>query len=214
MTTQSPREWITAHLNKGVHLREDVHSLTTPAAGKAWAARARIWLQEARDGVAARSREDVGRLDVIDTLPLPWPPLSTDNPFYEAYEHIGITTSSTGEGRPGNNPANWHAGHVARLEEIAKDWRAKDPLPPRRHAAAERRTRVSLVSAETQCRNWLIEKLKAKRTKRKVDYQDEVLGQELFDGLSDRAFLRAWDAARDAKTTHESWHRRGPVGSF
>ncbi len=216
MTTQSPFEWITAHINKGVHLREEVHALTTVDEGEAWAARARAWLQEAREGVAARSREDIGRLDVIGTLPLPWPPLSPGNPFYEAYEYVGLATSSTGVGRPGNNPANWHAGHVARLEEIAKDWRAKAPLSPRRRAAAAHKGELPSSLAEKQCREWLTEKLKARRTETKPVIEDEVFADDtfpMFPGLKGKGFDRAWKDAIKAPTTHESRRRRGPVNS-
>ena len=211
MTTQSPRTWITAHLNKGMHLGEEVYALTTPEEGKAWAARAREWLHEARVMVEAYSPEDAGRLDVIGPLPLL--PLSPGNPFYKQYKPISMVMSSTGEGRPGNNPANWHAGHVARLEEIAKNWRAKEPLPPRRIGAAERKGRESLASAETDCRKYLIEYLKNPKTEKKTDIEDDVVEDQLFYRLSRKAFKRAWKDAKGAPTTHESWHKPGPVSS-
>ncbi len=78
---------------------------------------------------------------------------------------------------------------------------------------ARRDPAVSLISAETQCRRWLIEELKAPRTKTKVDWQGEVLDEEKFPGLSGRAFLRAWANAMKEPTTHHSWHKPGPVGS-
>lgn len=127
MTTQSPYDIIIAHAHKGVHLREAVRPLTTSEEGEAWVVLAAAWLHEARGIVETYCPGDLGRLDVIDALPLPWPPLSADNPFHEAYVYIGMTTSTTGDGSPGNNPANWHAGHVARLGEIASDWRVKPP---------------------------------------------------------------------------------------
>ena len=211
MTTQSPYELIIVHVNKGVHLREEVYRLTTPEEGEAWAARAQEWLHEARVIVEAYSPQDAERLDVIDTLPLVL--LSPDNPFWESYKPISMVISSTGDGRPGNNPANWHAGHVKRLEEIAKDWRAKEPLPPRRHGAAERKGRESLASAETDCRKYLIEYLKNPKTEKKTDIEDDVVEDQLFYRLSRKAFKRAWKDAKGAPTTHPSWHRPGPVSS-
>ena len=211
MTTQTPYEWIAAHVNKGVRLREEVYSLTTPEEGEAWADRVREWLHEARVMVEAYSPQDADRLDVIGALPLL--PLSPGNPFWEPYKPISLLTSSTGVGRPGNNLANWHAGHVARLEEIAKDWRAKAPLPPRRLGAAARKGRESLASAETDCRKWLIEQLENPKTETKMDIEDEVVEDELFYGLSRKAFKRAWRDAIKEPTTDKSWRKPGPVSS-
>ncbi len=78
---------------------------------------------------------------------------------------------------------------------------------------------VSTASAKTRCFEWLVEELKAKRTKRKVDYQDEADAERekggRFEGLSKRSFLLAWEAARKEPDTHESWKKaRGPVGSL
>ncbi len=126
MTTQSPYGWAIAHYNRGVHLGEEVYALTTPKEGGAWVVRAERWYNEARDGVAARSPEDVGWFDTISPFRLL--PLSSNNPFYEPYEPISMVMSSTGFGQPGNNPANWHAARVVRMKEIADRWAAK-PLP-------------------------------------------------------------------------------------
>ncbi len=211
MTTQTPYEWIATHVNKGVHLREEVRPLTTPDQGTAWAARAERWLNEARTIVGTYSPEDVGRLDVLNKIEPLW--LSPDNPFWEKPEGVSMVMSSTGAGQPYNNAAHWHARRVDILEEIAKDWRAKAPLPPRRLGAAARKGRESLASAETDCRKWLIEQLENPKTETKMDIEDEVVEDELFYGLSRKAFKRAWRDAIKEPTTHRSWHRPGPVSS-
>ena len=67
--------------------------------------------------------------------------------------------------------------------------------------------------AETQCRKWLFEEMKAPKSKKKTDYEAEALN-ERFEGLAGIAFLRAWAAALKEPTTHPSWRKRGPVGKF
>ncbi len=211
MKTQSPFERITAHFNKGVHLREEVRPLTTPEQGTAWAARAERWLNEARTIVGTYSPEDVGRLDVLNKIEPLW--LSPDNPFWEKPEGVSMIMSSTGAGQPYNNAAHWHARRVDILEEIAKDWRAKAPLSPRRRAAAAHKGELPSSLAEKQCREWLTEKLKARRTETKPVIEDEVFVDNMFPGLKGKGFERAWGEAINAPTTHPSWHRPGPVSS-
>ena len=96
--------WIARQWRAGVHVREEVYAIRTDEEKDAWAARAQKWLRETRAGVAARSPIDAERLDVIDQLPLL--PLDPEHPWWEKPVSVDLSsTSSTGKGRPGNNPA-------------------------------------------------------------------------------------------------------------
>ena len=206
--------WLNSLIDRGRILFVEGKDLRTPEAGIEWQGRADQLLQEARAGVKARSPDDAKRLETLS----PYPPVDLDpgNPWWTptlAFSVASCKSSTSSILCEENHPVSYHLALANRLEEIVSDWRANPPLPPRRIAAAERKMKVSLSSAETQCRKWLIEEFKTPRAKRKVDYQEEVLGEEWFDGLSERAFLRAWDEARESDTTDQSWHKRGPVGS-
>ena len=66
--------------------------------------------------------------------------------------------------------------------------------------------------AETQCREWLIELMKAERKTTMSQILEEA--NEKIPGLSDNAFGRAWKFAKDQPTTHKSWQSRGPIKSL
>jgi hypothetical protein len=63
--------------------------------------------------------------------------------------------------------------------------------------------------AEERCREWLVETMQAPKTKTR----DQLLAGAGIEGLSDKAFLRAWADATKLPTTHPSWRKPGPVRS-
>ena len=66
------------------------------------------------------------------------------------------------------------------------------------------------ISAESECRQNLVERMKAPRDIGKEALFDECVGN-VGDGLSKKAFDRSYKKAKEANTTHETWERRGPI---
>lgn len=211
MTADSPVAWLNCLIDRGRSHFVEGKDLRTQEAGIEWQRRADQLEKEAKAGVKDRSPDDAVRLETLSPYPLVGLPLG--NPWWKPPPALFTASCTSSVKCEENHPVSYFLALINRLEEIARDWRATPPLPPRRFAAAERRTRVSLNTAETKFGKWLIEKLKAPRTKTKMAWQDEVLGREMFPGLSARAFLRAWTVAVAESTTHQSWHKPGPVGS-
>ena len=123
-----PVDWLEGHIVAGVHLREAAWNLRTAQAGGAWCHDAEAWRTELRDGIAARSPRDAHRIDVANKFP----PLDLP-PWHVWYEpvYVGIAITSTGLGRPGNNPMSRHAAFVERAEEIVREWRDELPSQPK-----------------------------------------------------------------------------------
>ena len=123
-----PVDWLEGHIVAGVHLREAAWNLRTAQAGGAWCHDAEAWRTELRDGIAARSPRDAHRIDVANKFP----PLDLP-PWHVWYEpvYVGIAITSTGLGRPGNNPMSRHTAFVERAEEIVKEWRDELPSQPK-----------------------------------------------------------------------------------
>ena len=193
----SQLERIDLHVVAGIQLREEVYEMTTPEAGKAWAARAHTWYQEARTLVSPNKRH-LRTLDILDELHLL--PLSPDNHFWEPYKPISMVTSSTGEGRPGNNAANLHATRVIRLGEIARGWEVRPPESP--IAATKPGRPVRGKPLEERSADWNFEMLKQPgRT-----YRDVARDIAKREGLPDARYVE--------RETRRVRKERGKAGKF
>ena len=88
-------------------------------------------------------------------------------------------------------------------------WQAAKHLAPpsrARHTGASAGQRQTMVSDETNCRNWLIELMEAgPPTKPKPAYRSEA-GTRF--GVGTKGFNRAWDAALD-RTGNTDWSKPG-----
>lgn len=119
-------KWIAGHIQSGVNLREEVWPLRTHEEADAWKVREQRWAKEARDGIAARKPSDVARVETLDEIyPLALP---VGHPWAEP-PILGMAVSSTGVGRPGNNPLSCHAARIKEMKKIESEWR--DALPQR-----------------------------------------------------------------------------------
>ncbi len=123
-----PVTWISGHIQVGVDLREECWSIRAKAEAEAWHKRELQWAKEAVEGVEALSRRDVARLEALDDIrPLVLP---KGHPWYEPPVR-GMAISSTGVGRPGNNPLSCHIRRIKELKEIEKEWRVALPSRPK-----------------------------------------------------------------------------------
>ena len=121
---EDPVDWLGGHIVAGVHLREAAWELRTAQAGEAWRRDAEAWRVTLRKGIAARNQRDVHKIDAVNKFP----PL--DLPLWHVWyepEAVGIAVTSTGTGRPGNNPMSRHAALIERAEEIEDQWREAVP---------------------------------------------------------------------------------------
>ncbi len=123
-----PVVWISGHIQVGIDLREEGWNLRTKAEAEAWHKGELQWAKEARDGVAARSPRDVARLKALDDIGVS--NLAEGHPWWEPLPS-GMAISSTGVGRPGNNPLNCHIRRIEELHEIEKEWRVARPSRPK-----------------------------------------------------------------------------------
>ena len=124
----NPVDWLQVHINKGVHLREIAWVLRTEKAGEAWRCDAEAWRVALRDGIAARIPRDAHRIDAANKFP----PL--DLPTWHVWydpKAVGIAVTSTGTGRPGNDPMSRHDAFIERAEEIVREWREAIPSTPK-----------------------------------------------------------------------------------
>ncbi len=128
MMANDPVTWISDHIRAGIDLREECWSIRAKAEAEAWHKRELQWAKEARDGVAARSPRDVARLEALDDINVS--DLAEGHPWWEPLPS-GMAISSTGAGRPGNNPLNCHIRRIKELKEIEREWRAALPSPPK-----------------------------------------------------------------------------------
>ena len=121
----NPVAWLNRLIDKGGILLVEGMELRTPEAGIEWQGRADQFRQEAKAGVADRSPDDAARLETLSPylpvdLPLghPWrappPALFADS----------CTSSALCEA---NHSVSYHFALINRLEEIARDWRARPP---------------------------------------------------------------------------------------
>ena len=123
-----PVDWLEAPIVVGVHLREAAWDLRTKQTGEAWSRDAEVWRVTLRDGIAARSPRDAHKIDAANKFP------PTDLPPWHVWyepEAVGMAFTSTGPGRPGNNPMSRHAAFVERAEEIVREWRSALPAQPK-----------------------------------------------------------------------------------
>ena len=123
-----PVTWISGHIRAGIDLREECWSIRAKAEAEAWHKRELQWAKEALEGVAARSRRDVARVEVVDQIDVPT--LPPGHPWWEAPTG-GIGVSSTGVGRPGNNPFSCHVARINVLNKIGEEWRVALPSVPK-----------------------------------------------------------------------------------
>ena len=126
--TEDPLGWLKGHKNLGVILREEAWDLVKTSPAQAWARRAEQWAREVKAKVGGWSKVDLLDLEVLDEIP--FLTLRTDHVWYEARPTPGIITTSTGPGRPGNNPLSRHVALVKKTKAIIKRWEVN---PPRKH---------------------------------------------------------------------------------
>ncbi len=123
-----PVTWISGHIQAGVDLREECWSIRAKAKAEAWHKRELQWAKEAVEGVEARSPRDVARLEALDDIRLL--ALPKEHPWYEPPVR-GMAISSTGPGRPGNDPLSCHIRRIEELQKIEKEWRVALPSVPK-----------------------------------------------------------------------------------
>ena len=125
MTAGDSVAWIYRLIDKGTSLFVEGTDLRTPEACIEWQERADQFAEEAKAGVKARSPDDAVRLETLSPYPPvdlpPGHPWRTPPPALFA---SSLTSSALCEA---NEPVSYHFALINRLEEIARDWRAKPP---------------------------------------------------------------------------------------
>ena len=162
-----PVTWISGHIQVGVDLREECWSIRTKAKAEAWRKRELQWAKEALEGVAAHSPRDVARLKALDDIKVS--NLPEGHPWWEPLPS-GMATSSTGVGRPGNNPLSCHVRRIEELRKIEKEWRVALPSWPKL-------TDINITEREFE--NWYKERADVAyktgmRSSRKRDHREAV----------------------------------------
>ena len=125
----NPTVWLQAHINAGIHLREECRSLKTLPGSIEWEAKAETWLADLRGGLDARRRGDSQRINVIGDLFCE--PLPPDHPWHERLTTELLAVSTTGTEQPGNNSFNYHCTRIRKAEKILEEWRTAKPQPPK-----------------------------------------------------------------------------------
>jgi len=70
----------------------------------------------------------------------------------------------------------------------------------------------STMKVRADCRDWLVDLLRKPKDRLKRDFMADAMDGR-FAGLTERQFRNAWGEATKAPTTHNSFHKSGPVGS-
>jgi 1-acyl-sn-glycerol-3-phosphate acyltransferase len=125
MTAGDPVAWIYRRIDEGGILFVEGTDLRSHEAAVKWQGRADKFTQEAKAGVTARSPVDAVRLETLSPyLPVglrPGHPWRTPPPPLFPVSNTSSALCET------NDPVSYHLALINRLEEIARDWRARPP---------------------------------------------------------------------------------------
>ncbi len=125
----NPTVWLQAHINAGIHLREEGRPLKTLPGSKEWEAKAETWRVDLRNGLETRRSGDGQCIDVLgDLICESLPP---DHPWHERLTTELLAVSTTGTEQPGNNSFNYHCTRIRKAEKILEEWKTAKPQPPK-----------------------------------------------------------------------------------
>ena len=93
---EDPVAWLANHVAAGIHLREECRNLPDTAL-EDWHGRAKQWANELRDGIAARSPRDVGKVETLGWLDVGAPQLMPAHRWHDP-QIAEMARSSTAAG--------------------------------------------------------------------------------------------------------------------